>query len=186
MANKMGSHTQKNRSEFSIRLGKTRVEKNLTQAELAERAETSSSMISNYEKGEKQPKITSAAKLAAALDVSLDYLCGLGPQSVYERNPVLAWLEAIKALRMDIKSVGDDEVVFTFKEIIDKKSGIEISGREIKRFFEEYKKFQIVADTYAEIPDGEVIVDTAERHLLSRFKNLPRIPPYDVVKDEKE
>ena len=134
----------------------------------------------------KKPTITLAERLATALGVSLDYLCGLGPQRVYERSPVLAWFEAIKALRMTIKSVDNGEIVLTFKEITDEENSIEISGREIKRFFEEYKKFQMVTDIYTSTPDAEIIISTAEKHLLNRFKYFPKLPPYDVVKNETE
>lgn len=87
---------------------------------------------------------------------------------------------------MTIKSVDNGEIVLTFKEITDEENSIEISGREIKRFFEEYKKFQMVTDIYTSTPDAEIIISTAEKHLLNRFKYFPKLPPYDVVKNETE
>lgn len=63
---------------FAKRLKQARQAKGLTQRQLAEKAGTTQNTISTYEKnGQKQfPSVTMAAKLADALEVSIDWLCG--------------------------------------------------------------------------------------------------------------
>lgn len=62
---------------FSERLKKTRLEQNLSQAQLAERAALSVRQIIRYEQGVSDPTVSAALSMCKALGVSLDYLCGL-------------------------------------------------------------------------------------------------------------
>lgn len=59
---------------FGKNLKKIRSTKGLTQAELAEKAQISPQMVSSYEKMKKDPSLTNAVNIAAALGVSLDSL----------------------------------------------------------------------------------------------------------------
>ena len=59
---------------FGKNLKKIRSTKGLTQAELAEKAQISPQMVSSYEKMKKDPSLTNAINIAAALGVSLDSL----------------------------------------------------------------------------------------------------------------
>ena len=56
------------------RIAKRRIEMNLTQEELAEKADTSVGVISSAERGTKSIRIENLIKLSEALDVSTDYL----------------------------------------------------------------------------------------------------------------
>ena len=49
----------------------------INQKWLADNAETTESTISRYLKGENQPEINIVMRIAKALNVSMDYLCGL-------------------------------------------------------------------------------------------------------------
>lgn len=62
------------REIFGKRLKQLRQERNLTQAELAAKAQVSAQMISSYEKLQKEPGLTSAVMLARALDVPIEKL----------------------------------------------------------------------------------------------------------------
>lgn len=65
---------------FSQRLRDTRRKKNITQAQLARQSGVTAATISAYENTDSKkgcnPSLESAAKLAEALSVSLDWLCG--------------------------------------------------------------------------------------------------------------
>lgn len=58
------------------RLKITRNANNLTQRQLAEKANVTAATISAYEKGAKNPSLESVANLATALNTSIDWLCG--------------------------------------------------------------------------------------------------------------
>ncbi len=62
---------------FSERLTETRQAAKLNYKELSEKSGVTSTAISYYEKGTKAPTLESAAKIAVALGVSLDWLCGI-------------------------------------------------------------------------------------------------------------
>lgn len=61
---------------FAERLKKLRIEKNLTQQELADMIGTVKSTISQYETCKREPVLSILIKLANALDVSIPYLIG--------------------------------------------------------------------------------------------------------------
>jgi transcriptional regulator with XRE-family HTH domain len=61
---------------LELRLSALRKEKKISQADLAEQAGIHSNVLGRYERGEATPSVEMAAKLATALDVSLDYLVG--------------------------------------------------------------------------------------------------------------
>jgi transcriptional regulator with XRE-family HTH domain len=63
-------------SMFTVRLKEMRTERGLTQKELAKQAGMAIASYSGYELGEKNPPLPSAIRLAQALNVSLDWLCG--------------------------------------------------------------------------------------------------------------
>lgn len=62
---------------FSTRLRELRIERELTQKELAEQLNTTSDSIYSWEKGRSEPSIAMLGGLCRALDVSADYLLGI-------------------------------------------------------------------------------------------------------------
>lgn len=66
-----------NEGIFQKRLKSELDRQNIKQADLVEKADISQSLISNYMNGEKMPSINNACKIAIALGISLDWLCGL-------------------------------------------------------------------------------------------------------------
>jgi transcriptional regulator with XRE-family HTH domain len=73
-----------------------RKQKKLSQADLAKVAEVSREIIGRYERNEASPSIEVAKKIAAALEVSLDYLSG-AENSIIDRKS-LKRLEDIEKL----------------------------------------------------------------------------------------
>ncbi len=63
-----------------------RDKKGFSQTELADKSGVSRAMIGKYERGEAQPSIDAAKKIADALEVSLDYLVGEGINSKLDRQ----------------------------------------------------------------------------------------------------
>lgn len=61
---------------FAQRLRALRIEKNLTQQELADMIGTVKSTISQYETCKREPVLSILIKLAKALDVDIPYLIG--------------------------------------------------------------------------------------------------------------
>lgn len=59
---------------FADRLSFARKQKKIRQADLGKLVGTSGDIIGKYERGENTPSIEVAAKIAEALDVTLDYL----------------------------------------------------------------------------------------------------------------
>ncbi|HRQ49991.1 MAG TPA: helix-turn-helix transcriptional regulator [Agriterribacter sp.] len=64
------------KTTFGKKLRECREDKGLSQQELAKTLKTSHSVIGRYERNEVLPSIEIAAKIANALEVSLDYLVG--------------------------------------------------------------------------------------------------------------
>ena len=62
---------------FSERLKSLRIEKKLSQPDLARLVGVSNGMISFWENGINEPTITNLIKLAQIFDVSTDYILGL-------------------------------------------------------------------------------------------------------------
>lgn len=92
--------------EFGNRLIQLRKEKKLSQAELAAKVDIHANVLGRYERGEARPFVEMAAKLAQALDVSLDYLVG---------NSNLKFdTDTINRI-VDIQALNDDEKSTIFK-----------------------------------------------------------------------
>ena len=66
---------------FGIRLKELRLEKQLTQKQLASFLDCNQSMITRWEKEECEPTETVIRKVAMVFDVSADYLLGLEDES---------------------------------------------------------------------------------------------------------
>lgn len=66
---------------FGERLKQLRTSLNMSQRDFAEKIGVTASALSTYEKGQKNPSILVAINIAAAFNVSLDWLCGRKKQS---------------------------------------------------------------------------------------------------------
>lgn len=62
--------------DFKTRLKELRLEKNVSQLEVAKMLNMSKMAVSHWEKGNSEPSIEQLKLLAAYFDVSIDYLVG--------------------------------------------------------------------------------------------------------------
>lgn len=63
-------------NKFKERLKELRIEKGLTQKQLAKELNVSEDSVYNWEKGRSEPSINDLITLATMLDVTIDYLVG--------------------------------------------------------------------------------------------------------------
>ena len=67
----------KNMKTFALRFRELRIEKGIGQIELAKAVNVSKGIISLWENGLREPKLSNLIALAKFFEVSLDYLAGL-------------------------------------------------------------------------------------------------------------
>lgn len=82
---------------FGERLTFARNQKKLTQSKLGKKVSTSGDIIGKYERGENIPSIDVAAKIAEALDVTLDYLVKDGEYEQID-NEMLKLMKEVQGL----------------------------------------------------------------------------------------
>lgn len=119
-----------------------RVEKKLTQAELAERLGVSPQSVSNWERGESLPDISLLPDIACILDCSVDTMLGGGKCiGQYRRRISVAQMrEAILSIRRMRELLGADHfMVRTMIDALDARmnSGVEPALYE-ERFLDAY------------------------------------------------
>lgn len=86
--------------DFGNKIIQLRKDKDLSRDELAKAVGTSSAIIGRYERNEITPSVEVAAKIADALDVSLDYLVGASSFVVKDKK-MLHRLELLEQLHDD-------------------------------------------------------------------------------------
>ncbi len=69
--------TTDNNREFGQRLRQLRIEQNMTQTELADKARVSRSSVANWESGIRFPDVDAIKIIAALFNVPMDYLYGM-------------------------------------------------------------------------------------------------------------
>ncbi|MFM8913411.1 MAG: helix-turn-helix domain-containing protein [Flammeovirgaceae bacterium] len=84
-------------ADFGTKVAQLRKERDMSRDELGEKVGTSGAIVGRYERGDMKPSIEIAAKIAEALDVSLDFLMGLSSELVKDKKMVNR-LEDIKKL----------------------------------------------------------------------------------------
>lgn len=100
-----------NNTVFAERLREARTAAKLTQADLSKKAGVTAATISAYESSDgnkgKNPSLDNALKLASALNVSLDWLCGFSVKT--EKAPIVEFLKILVTL--------DEFTCITFDEV---------------------------------------------------------------------
>ncbi len=86
--------------EFGNRLMNLRKEKKMSQAELASKVGIHANVLGRYERGDAKPFIEIAAKIAQALEVSLDYLVG-NTDILFDKKTINRILEVQKLSEKD-------------------------------------------------------------------------------------
>jgi transcriptional regulator with XRE-family HTH domain len=108
---------------FNMNIGnkitQLRKQKNLSQTDFAKLVGVSREMIGRYERDEVMPSIEVAAKIADALDVSLDYLAGNSKKAAIDKKTIKL-MQEIEELEPSIK----DKLIFLANAVIrDAKTG---------------------------------------------------------------
>ena len=92
---------------FAIRLKAARVLRELTQAELALRAELPPTSIAHFEASTRKPSFDTLRRLATALDVSTDYLLGRSGDPSISQSDDPIYRHASKLTGADRKLAAD-------------------------------------------------------------------------------
>ncbi len=72
--------------DFGSNMAQVRKDKDLSREELGKRVGTSGAIIGRYERDDMKPSVEIAAKIAEALEVSLDFLVGTASVVVKDRK----------------------------------------------------------------------------------------------------
>ena len=134
-----------NKEILSKRIKELRQEKNLTQRQLAEKANTTATSISAYEKGQKTPSIEVLCNIATVLETSVDWLCGNEVS-----KPICTYADIIKSLLSALADIDfiiidcEDDFEYRFGEIDG--TFIDIRDKVIEQFLKEYRKMKSVHD----------------------------------------
>ncbi len=84
---------------FGERLLQVRKKRKVSQDELAKKLGVHAPVIGRYERGEVKPSIETAARMAEALGVSLDYLTGLSDQELDQ--DIVKQINDLQSLKME-------------------------------------------------------------------------------------
>lgn len=98
---------------FGSRMIQARKDKNLSQDALAKALEATPTTIGRYERDEVKPSIEMAAKIAAVLEVSLDFLIGNSQDYVKDKN-MLARINDI----LSLNDTDKEHILFTIDAML--------------------------------------------------------------------
>jgi len=84
---------------FGDRLAQARKKRKISQEELAGKIGVHAPIIGRYERNQVKPSVEVAARIAEALSVSLDYLCGLSDQELNQE--LIKQINDLQALSAD-------------------------------------------------------------------------------------
>lgn len=98
---------------FGERLALARKQLKLSQSAFGKKVDIHPSMLGKYERGDMTPSVLVAAKLAKALNVSLDYLTGLDTDTPID-NTTLQTIREIERLPVEIK----EHLFFVLQSVI--------------------------------------------------------------------
>lgn len=89
--------------DFSSQMMQTRKDKSLSREQLGKLVGTSGAIVGRYERGDMKPSIDMAAKIAEALEVSLDFLVG-STSIVVKDKKMLYRLELLEKIATEDKT----------------------------------------------------------------------------------
>lgn len=163
---------------FAQRMKQAREEKNLKQNELAKAVGVTPTTISAYEKSDeegngKKPTLENAQAIARALNVSLDWMCGIsdnGPTS-YTDFTANEYFKSLITVLMETSSVFDNTL----------QNGIILNNPDILRFS---KKINDLINVYRAGSIPEDLFNVCVNKILDDFKSYTVIG--DCVLDDSE
>lgn len=92
---------------FSKTLRRLRLDKKLTQSDMAKALDISRVAYTNYELGNREPDFNTTAKIAAILGTSVDYLLGISPAFQLNEKNIQSYEGLSPSLRLVMLSARD-------------------------------------------------------------------------------
>ena len=157
---------------YTERIRALREDKDLNQTAVAKAIHVAQTTYSDYEKGKKEPGVLIAKRLADALDITLDTLCGDNIRHKSNNLP-LDIIKVLEQLKAQVH-VDGDTVSFTISKDNDCS---EYSSFGILSFFKEYEIIQTFANSIA-TPE---MIKTLESNLIKKYKHIPKMLPYENI-----
>lgn len=169
------------KDKFKITFGDNliaiRESRKLTQEQLAEKADISTAIISDYENARKNASVVFAKAISDALDVPIDELCGETTHTRYvrklEKEPVAALLTVIKLFKFEVTLQEDGSIKLYMP---DNYAGY--SSTEIRNFIKEYEVVQTFSKS-ANNQAGKEMTEQLLEHLRLKYQHLPDFPEYN-------
>ena len=167
------------KSVFSQRLKLARQQADMSQAELAEKANITPSTISAYENQGKYPALNFALRIAKALDVSIDWLCGYVPSNDVSKCVSSALMQVLNELNPHIDLEKDKQGYTVPKLIFGLNSGdINEAVREnMVSFLNGYKAILTISEQ--DIPYD--FAEHLEELLIEEYKNFKESPQVRIA-----
>lgn len=169
------------RMTFAYSLNNLRLEREMTQAELAEAAGLSTTIISDYENRKKCPSLENAKAIADALSIFLDDFFKESTSTLYvkdlEREPVLALLTVIKLFRFHTQLLDNGDILLSMPN-----GTLGYSPNDIRKFFEEYEMVQEFSEKNKGNKAGQDMKEQLINHLREKYHYLPDIDSTTIPK----
>lgn len=153
-------------SVFAERLKQARQKKDLNYKQLSEISGVTSTALSNYEKGDKMPNLESAAKIAAALGVSIDWLCGIENVEKGDNNNINLLSSLMVLLDKLPFETGYSEIYNEFPVFI--KFDLTLFDKLVA-FADEYRRIQEIKNTNLATDE---MISTLLHNLIEKYKDV--------------
>lgn len=153
------------KKEFAKNLKDARAKAGLTQLELAKLVGSKQNTISMYEsdKGTQTPSLQLAYQIANALNVSIDWLCGIDPESNISSYQWLIYLDEL----VNNPPENQNRKTICLDDGLNNGVALMFLSDEMKEFFRQYKALQELRNTL----DNEVYT-AARKALFEKNKKL--------------
>ncbi len=186
MKNSVEKESNKYRSSFANNLKKYRDEFGFTQEELAEEISSSTTIISAYETESKEPKLSSLIKLANALGITLNELCGIDEGTKaeeYIKHHLAATIVTVLEQLKTQVHVDGNTITLTLSPKNDcpketSECSSEYSTQTILQFFQEYETIQ----KFCTLAPTESMLKALKENLVNNYKSMPDFLPYEKIK----
>ena len=177
---------------FGLKLKQLRKDRNLSLQDLSEKSEISVSYLNEIEKAKKYPKADKVFKLAAALDVSYDYLVSLQLEDKMKPIADLLHSDILSELPLDLFGIDAGALIELLSDTPTKLNAFIITLMDISRaygisleefFLSALRAYQEMHDNY--FPELEAQVNQFKK---THFKDVPADKQLDALKTilEKE
>jgi len=164
------------KSKFSNRIKAIRNDRGMTQKDFAEFTESTTSTISAYENGTKNPSLEIVSTIAQKCEVSLDWLCGLTDTKKKERK-IETYADLLKIVH-ELLLINEKMPVdwFIFHEHLIEREELRFNDSYLKNaLLDLYKVYNLYLGDTVDKEMYEMLIDTLiKKHSISIIDdNLP-------------